>query len=203
MSKICHLVKTGVLHVGAHIGEERFLYKNHNVVWIEPIKECFEILQKNISNLPNQRAILGAIGEVNRIRDLHISEQKDRSSLYGFTEHHTREKKFKKLKSVKVETWRLDDLIQRHEINLEDVDCLVTDCQGGDLEIIKSLGDYLKHFRYVQCEVMTRKIYQNIPLEPEITRYMRQMGFDHINPNDPYQVRKSQRDNVYKNKLND
>jgi hypothetical protein len=41
---------SGVVHVGANIGQERQLYAAHklNVLWIEPISEVFKRLESNI-----------------------------------------------------------------------------------------------------------------------------------------------------------
>src|SRR5438046_1455790 len=50
---------SGVIHVGANVGEERELYDRHGlrVVWIEPISEVFETLTANIAGFPRQRAL--------------------------------------------------------------------------------------------------------------------------------------------------
>src|SRR6266404_1018899 len=50
---------SGVIHVGANTGQERYLYASYglDVLWIEPIPSAFDELCKNISVLPKQRAL--------------------------------------------------------------------------------------------------------------------------------------------------
>lgn len=51
---------TGLIHIGANEGQERFHYKKYNiskVLWIEADPSMFKKLQKNISSLKNQKAI--------------------------------------------------------------------------------------------------------------------------------------------------
>ena len=43
----------GVIHIGGHYGEERFVYKElgiKNVIWFEPLKRNYEILLKNVNS---------------------------------------------------------------------------------------------------------------------------------------------------------
>src|SRR5262249_367879 len=49
---------SGVIHVGANLGQERVLYSRHglNVIWIEPIPEIFRELSRNVEGFPWQRA---------------------------------------------------------------------------------------------------------------------------------------------------
>jgi FkbM family methyltransferase len=49
----------GVIHVGANEGQERDLHAAFglNVIWIEPIREVFQVLRDNISELQAQRAL--------------------------------------------------------------------------------------------------------------------------------------------------
>jgi putative component of toxin-antitoxin plasmid stabilization module len=50
---------TGVIHVGANIGQECQTYAQNNldVLWIEPIPDIFERLTKNIACYPKQKAV--------------------------------------------------------------------------------------------------------------------------------------------------
>jgi hypothetical protein len=49
---------SGVIHVGANVGQERALYKRFHldVVWIEPIHEIFLKLKQNLNRYPRQNA---------------------------------------------------------------------------------------------------------------------------------------------------
>src|ERR1700681_3357435 len=49
---------TGLIHVGANIGQERDMYAalNLDVIWIEAIPDVFEQLVANLAGFPKQRA---------------------------------------------------------------------------------------------------------------------------------------------------
>ena len=50
---------TGVIHVGANLGQERKLYAKYKckVLWIEPLPDIFEQLCNNIRSFPDQSAV--------------------------------------------------------------------------------------------------------------------------------------------------
>lgn len=47
---------SGVIHVGAHLGEERDIYASHglHVLWVEPNPDLFPILEAAISHIPSK-----------------------------------------------------------------------------------------------------------------------------------------------------
>src|SRR5215470_6517112 len=49
---------SGVIHVGANLGQERTLYGKYdlNVIWIEPIPDVYHKLKQNLENFPRQQA---------------------------------------------------------------------------------------------------------------------------------------------------
>jgi hypothetical protein len=52
-------IPKGIIHVGAHIGEEAFQYEEcgiDNVIWIEGNPEVFKVLCENISKYTNNYA---------------------------------------------------------------------------------------------------------------------------------------------------
>src|SRR5262245_63919006 len=46
----------GVVHIGANTGQERDIYYDLPVLWVEPLEEAFTALQKNIAGYPKQQA---------------------------------------------------------------------------------------------------------------------------------------------------
>lgn len=59
----------GVLHVGAHLGQERQRYFNigTKVLWVEAIPSVYEKLKTNISEFSNQSAINALLGDQNNV----------------------------------------------------------------------------------------------------------------------------------------
>src|SRR5262249_48597685 len=74
---------SGVIHVGANIGQERDNYARYNlkVAWIEPIPELFETLRQNIHPLPEQVAINALIADQDgKPYTLHVANNDGASS---------------------------------------------------------------------------------------------------------------------------
>ncbi|WCJ59682.1 hypothetical protein NXS98_00770 [Fontisphaera persica] len=73
----------GVIHIGAHKGQEAGLYAEYNlpVLWIEAVEEYFVELRKNIQRFPNQIAINAMLGsEDGKEQDFYIGDTL--SSMY-------------------------------------------------------------------------------------------------------------------------
>ena len=66
----------GVIHVGANTGQEMDTYVKRKlpVIWIEPIPEVFEVLEKNIQGVAKHRAIQRLITDKdNEEYQFHVS----------------------------------------------------------------------------------------------------------------------------------
>jgi len=192
-------IKKGIIHVGASIGQEAEIYGNLNVLWIEPIPSVFERLCKNIKSRPTQKALNYLISDVdNKEHSFYVSNQSVRSSFLKFTDHHYKDPRFSHTGTLKLKSTRMDSLIDKLKINLENYDVLLTDCQGADYFVLKSFGGYIKHFSYIKSEVMISEIYEGLKDENAINQYLRAQGFSLISDL-RYEVDNTQRDNIYKN----
>ena len=91
-----------------------------------------------------------AVSLKNEITDFHIARGRGCSSLHDFHKNVSYKKdigpkpawlsgKFQVVETIKVETIRLDTFIIYN--NIDKIDFLHCDAQGGDLNVLKSLGD--------------------------------------------------------------
>ena len=183
----------GVIHVGANIGQERFMYQElgRNVLWIEPDPMVCEILLNNVSGIEGQKVLHGLVSDQPQLVRFNISNQRCRSSMFEFTEHHTMDDDFEHIETMNMVPFRLDLL------DVSGYDVLVSDTQGADYNVIVSLGEKIHDFGLIICEVMKRQIYRNIRLEEDITDYLANMGFELISQH-KYGCKDTQRDNVYR-----
>jgi len=83
--------------------------------------------------------------------------------------------KLKAIKTVNVESIRLDTFIEREGI--EAIDFLKVDAQGADLQVLKSCGDKLSMVRKVQVEICDIQIYEGGNTLNETVGYMKDHGF--------------------------
>ena len=82
---------SGVIHVGANIGQEREQYykMDLNVLWVEPIPHIFEQLNENISDIPKQEAIQALVTDKDgESYDFNIASNNGASSsIFDIKEH--------------------------------------------------------------------------------------------------------------------
>ena len=168
--------KSGIIHVGANTGQERGVYEklDKKVLWMEADPDVHAVLKNNIKHLPKQDSICALILDKQKDVKFNVSRESGRSSVYGFTDHHFNDPKFKHTKTIVLSAIRLDS------INLDSYDTLITDTQGADLNVIKSLGDKIVNFNLIICEVFLKECYKNIPLASEYDEYVCAKGFKRV-----------------------
>jgi FkbM family methyltransferase len=166
----------GVIHVGAHLGEEYELYKRAGakaIAFFEPQIAVFEQLTRNIGGKDGVLLFRQALGSRNEARQMHINRGSGESSsllpptsLYdGYFEE----------KSMTVDVVTLDSVLPRfqgtHNFNL-----LVTDTQGFDLEVMKGSVESLVRMRYVYAEVTLGHYHGEARIE-EMDTFLAGLGF--------------------------
>lgn len=170
---------SGVLHIGAHFGEERFLYSELNkpVLWIEAVPEYFQRLEANISGFANQQARLLLLSDSEKLVDFFIANNEGASSsLFRFAENNGFENSGLRMESqLRLTTVRLDHAFQDNEISL--FDHWVIDVQGAEMEVLKGAGIFLKLCNSMMVEVSRREIYVGGSSYFDLTEFLEQEGF--------------------------
>lgn len=169
----------GIIHVGANSGQERNLYHSlgKSVYWIEADPNIYPKLEENIECFPNQISLCALIYDSIEKVEFNLSKQSERSSIFAFTNHHFEDNNFHHLDTIELQTTRLDILFQKGFFNLEEYDTMVTDCQGADLNIIRSLGKNISKFNLIISEVFFEPCYENIMLAKDFNSYMKRNEF--------------------------
>lgn len=202
----------GIIHVGANVGREVHRYETRgvkSVVWIEPIKTCFDALKKRVENCPTiesqvfNELISDVEGEELRFFEHYKSGV---SSIY---ELNTSSEQFhgRNLNTLKVRNQTvikaitLRSLISQNNIDLDKFNCLVVDTQGSELKVFKGLKDDIKKFKYICSEITedNYNIYHNGCKFSELNAYLNEFGFFHDEAECVFESCKH-RDIVYINK---
>lgn len=91
-------------------------------------------------------------------------------------------KRFDILGYIEVECARLDDVIKKSNMNF---DFIKIDTQGSELNVLKSLGNYLlTQIIGIYLELYWKEIYEGIPLYDEINNFLKEKGFIDMKIND-------------------
>lgn len=173
----------GVLHIGAHYGEEvkdYINYKIQNLVFFEPLSKSLEILEENLSAYANQANIQifpYALGNEEKDVEMYVSDHggmcssvlKPKIVLEQYPGI-----KFPSKETVKM--IKLDDA----EIDIADYNFMNIDVQGYELEVFKGAKETLKNIDAIISEVNRAEVYENCPMVEELDEFLAPYGFKRV-----------------------
>jgi FkbM family methyltransferase len=175
---------TGVIHVGAHFGEEHNIYKSldiNNIIYFEPVKKTFNKLKEKIGD--NAILFNHALGNENKEVEMYVEE----ADTYGCSSVLKPSDNYKNVKfnyGEIVKMKRLDDI----EFDFSDYNFMNIDVQGYELEVLKGSVETLKHIDYIMCEI--NKFTLEKPLEyincveiSDLVEFLSSIGFKLVEEN--------------------
>jgi FkbM family methyltransferase len=172
---------TGLIHVGANVGQERDLYDffNMDVIWIEPIPEVFEELQSNISGFSKQRAYQCLLTDIDGgAYTFHIGSDSESSSMYDLSKHYNEMRpEIHYSRDLHLRSTTLRALLHREQIDLSRFQTLVIDTQGSELLVLKGAADVLSSFRFIKAEAADFEAYKGCCTADELTAFVGLHGF--------------------------
>lgn len=150
---------TGVIHIGAHFGEEYAVYNQlgiENIHFIEPAKEAFEVLTERFAGNDKVKLYNVACGSVEGEFDLYTERRNkgQSNSLLKPKKHldYYPDIKFAGTQRVKVVT--LDSL------KIEGCNMINIDVQGAEGMVFEGAIETLKGIDYIYSEVNTGELYE-------------------------------------------
>jgi len=168
----------GIVHVGAHLAQERYFYKKQGfepVFWVEAIPEIAIRATKLLENFPNQQLINAALWSKNGVElDLNITNgEAASSSLLELHLHKSSHPDVILNKKIKVKTTTLDSLLK----GSSKYNTLILDTQGAELEILKGSTNSLRNIDQIVCEISIRELYKGAPKLKQIEKFMFTAGY--------------------------
>jgi FkbM family methyltransferase len=171
----------GVLHLGAHIGQEAEVYAAsgaRRVVWVEANPELIETLRKNVSKFPGQSAHQAAVSDLDGLTvDFHLASNGESSSLLRMKTHQKHYPHIPQYASIPVKTTTVDTLLKSAGIPGGELGFLNMDIQGAELKALQGMSDYLPHVRQIYTEVNFEELYEGCCLFQELTVFLLTIGF--------------------------
>lgn len=173
---------TGVIHIGANVGQEREHYKKlgvKSVVWIEADPDVYKILLSNIKQYKNYKAYNFLVTDKdNKKYTFNISNNtSNSSSIFKLKQHKIIYPDIQYKKKIVLISQTLKKIIVKKNINLNKFKFLVLDVQASELKVLKGAKDVLDKFQYIKLESSEFDLYQKNPLHSEISRYLSKLGF--------------------------
>jgi FkbM family methyltransferase len=173
---------SGVIHVGAHTGQERQLYAQYGlkVLWIEPLGELFAELQRNIAGLADQQAIQALVTDNDGAEyTFHVaSNAGGSSSILELKLHADIWPDVTYTRTVAMRGTTLPTLLQARRIDSRAYDALVMDTQGSELLVLRGAAALLGQFKYIRTEVADFEAYRDCCQLADIEAFLSTHGFD-------------------------
>lgn len=208
------LTRKLLLEVGAHDGYDTIKYYNegYRVFAFEPRVDMFKYTLMRTFIIPDITLIQKAVYTNNGITKFNICKESGASSILEQKSPEELEKHWGGRTDIQysglsydVETIRLDKFIEDYHLQDSVIDFIHIDAQGVDLEVLQSLGKYLKNLKAGVLETVkdpVKSIYlqQNITTLDNVTKFLMENNFkvDKVDDNDPTGCEY----NVYFSKIN-
>ena len=166
----------GVIHIGAHFGQEDSLYKElgiKNRLYFEPLEKNFNNLKENVGL--DAKLIKKALGNEKKIVKMYVESFNDgmSSSILEPKLHTTQFPNIIFNSIEEVEMDRLDDL----DIEIKDYNMMNIDVQGFELEVLKGSVNALQNIDYLIVEINNAELYSGCPLFNDINEFLKQHNF--------------------------
>lgn len=172
---------SGVVHVGANLGQEREVYAalGLDVVWIEPIPEIFAQLKENVQGFPNQLAIEALVTDIDdKEYVFHIANNDGASSsILAFKEHKDIWPNVAFTSSIKLKSTTLATLFKFNRLDACKYQALIMDTQGSELMVLRGSATILDSFSFIKTEVPDFEAYAGCCQLSDMTRFMTDHGY--------------------------
>lgn len=169
----------GVLHIGAHFGQEYTTYEKldiKNIMFFEPLPQTFEKLKSNVGDkaILVNTALGNVIGEVEMY--VETANQGQSSSVLEPSIHLRQYPHIQFNNKITVPITKLDTFIEhKNEYNFINIDV-----QGYELEVFKGGVDFLNSIDYIMTEVNRDEVYKNCPMITELDDFLKFYGFTRV-----------------------
>lgn len=172
---------TGLVHIGASVGQERQQYEEHglDVIWVEPIPEVFERLVNNIVPYPKQHAYQYLLtDEHDKTYQFHISSNAgESSSIFELARHKEIWPEVHYTNSIELNSTTFARLVAKESIDLGKYQALVMDTQGSELLILQGAGELLNQFHIIKVEAADFEAYAGCCRVEDLSSYLKDFGF--------------------------
>lgn len=169
------LTLTGVLHVGAHAGEENAAYRaagvaQSSIYWVEAIPDLAASLAARLPNV-----IQAVVSDRVETVTFKITNNGQSSSMLALKEHRKEHPEIHVVREIPLQTSLLDDLVDTHSIR---ANFLNMDIQGAELKCLQGFERNLAQIDYVYVEVNVKELYEGCARLGELDAWLDAHGFE-------------------------
>lgn len=168
---------TGVLHIGAHFGEENDVYDKLKIekrIFFEPVSSNYKTLKNNLEERFPLLQI--ALGNENKKITMNVETANNgqSSSILRPKLHLYQYPNIQFNSTEEVDMHRLDDL----RLQLDGFNFINIDVQGYELEVFKGAKKTLNQVDYIMSEINRDEVYENCARIEQLKEFLIPYGFE-------------------------
>lgn len=172
----------GIIHIGAHLGQEYQIYRKffttQPITWIEADTVVYERLKKSMEHDDGVVCINAAVSNKQGLATFHRANNEQSSSLLELGTHSTVHPNIVFTEQFTVETNTLDALSEIHK--LFGANLMVLDVQGAEGMVIAGAKKLLKRVDYIYTEVNRDELYLGCTKLDAFDIIMFELGFKRV-----------------------
>lgn len=174
----------GVIHIGAHKGEELWLYKklkikkillfeaNPSLITFLKIKIFFYKFFFNLQVFLEKLAVSNKVGKVN----FKITSNSQSSSILDFKYHAIQYPDIKKIKEIIIPSTTLNKIFAE-KYSIKDYNMLNMDIQGAELMVLTGATNILNKIDLIYTEINFKQMYKNCATAKQLDFFLKKYGF--------------------------
>jgi FkbM family methyltransferase len=171
---------TGIVHIGAHTGEEAWIYATFRrpVIWVEANPHLFPRLQKEISKYPKQIALQCLLTDrEGESSDFLITNNDGASgSILQLAKHAQVYPEVEVTETIRLISRTLKSVLEENA-NYSKYNALVIDVQGAELTVLRGAGNRLKQFKWIYAECSDFELYKDCCTLYSLSTWLQEQGF--------------------------
>lgn len=170
----------GVLHVGAHQGNEIATYDRAGVAkvtFVEANPVLAEKLRERFADRKDIGIVGKAISDKQGVLPFHITTMDQSSSLLPLHKHKEIYPKIRHAETIEVEATTLDALLGDGTLAEGDFNVLVLDIQGAELMALKGAAVFLRGIEAIHTEVNFDELYKEGADIHALDKFLEEQGF--------------------------
>ena len=172
----------GVLHIGAHYGQENGVYDElqiENRIFFEPLSDNFKKLSENVDS--KFTLINKALGDFNGTIEMYVEKENSGQSSFVLKPslHLVQYPHITFPDKETVEMARLDNI----EFDRESFNFINIDVQVYELEVFKGASETLKSVDYIMTELNIEELYEGCARFREVELFLSEYGFKIVETN--------------------
>jgi len=171
----------GILHIGAHCGQEYPRYVEHNIknlIFFEPVISSYKALLKAVPKKKGIKTLNIALGNEVGEKEMYV-ETANRGMSNSFLKPGTHLTLYPGITFDTRETVKIDKL-DNIKFNRSLYNMINIDVQGFELEVFKGAQDTLESIDIIYTEINLEEVYKECCLVEDLDAFLKPFGFIRI-----------------------